>query len=94
MNIHEEVMYVDKPVEKEWHTAVYRCYDSQRKLLYVGMSMNPEFRFTYRRRQAAWWRMVDHFRTHVTWYRSRYEAQKAERAAIVAENPEWNIRYW
>lgn len=94
MNLHEEVMYVDRPMELEWRTAVYRCYDSQRKLLYVGMSMNPDLRFTNHRRRAAWWHRVDHSRTYVIWYRSRTEAQRAERVAIDAEKPEWNIRYW
>jgi predicted GIY-YIG superfamily endonuclease len=69
-------------------TCVYRFYDIDDALLYVGLSMNLEGRLAKHRRRA-WWPQV--VRQEVEWFAGREAAKAAERAAIRAENPIHNI---
>lgn len=101
MNVHKEVMCPDAswlpPTERVYvpplgRTAVYRCYDAKRRLLYVGMTADPTVRFQGHRRTASWWPLVDPTRTYILWYGSRQAARQAERALILAESPPWNER--
>ncbi|MFF1779853.1 GntR family transcriptional regulator [Streptomyces virginiae] len=66
-------------------TAVYRLYDAEERLLYVGIIMDLEQRFADHRRQKFWWHLVD--RQDVRWYDSRPEAEAVEAEAIRTENP-------
>lgn len=101
MNVHQEVMSPDEsylpPGERVYvppvgRTAVYRCYDAKRTLLYVGMTADPIVRFQRHRRTSSWWPSVDPTRTYILWYGSRQAARQAERELIVANRPPWNVR--
>jgi excinuclease UvrABC nuclease subunit len=74
-------------------TAVYRLYDTNGTLLYVGSSNNPPYRYSEHSRsplKTSWWPQVA--RKHETWYDQRTEAQQAEAEAIKTENPLHNTR--
>ena len=69
-------------------TAVYRLYDADVRLLYVGMAYSPVARWAAHARDKEWWCLVAH--KTVEWYDDRPKAAAAEIAAIQAENPPWN----
>jgi excinuclease UvrABC nuclease subunit len=68
---------------------VYRIYDSDGSLLYVGMGNNPMNRWASHAAQHAWWAEAASFR--VEWYSTRKEAADVEKAAIRDEDPKHNI---
>lgn len=70
-------------------TALYRLYDPQGSLLYVGISNNPENRFRQHRAEKSWWPQVDG--TSFEWFESRHKASQAETQAIATESPRHNI---
>lgn len=75
-------------IETEPH-ALYRFFDEDGALLYVGISVNPLGRWD-QHRAKTWWRDV---RTAtIEPCESREAALEAEMAAIRAESPEHNIR--
>ncbi|MEV5314282.1 GIY-YIG nuclease family protein [Streptomyces sp. NPDC052610] len=73
-------------------TALYRFRDAAGSLLYLGISSDPDRRETQHARDAAetWYPLVSD-RT-VTWFDSREEAEAAEKAAIAAERPRFNVK--
>jgi predicted GIY-YIG superfamily endonuclease len=64
---------------------VYRCFDGDDRLLYIGVSMSPEFRLKAHSRKAPWFGDVR--RVTVTEPMERKAAFAVERAAITAEQP-------
>jgi hypothetical protein len=72
-------------------TALYRLFDQQGVLLYIGITVNPDARFKQHATAKPWWPDVDHSRTLLTWYNTRDEAGTAELAAIRDQNPQHNI---
>lgn len=65
-------------------TAVYRLYDADDALLYVGVANRPAERWgTHANR--PWWTRVA--RTEITQYPTREEALRGEAKAIRAEHP-------
>ena len=70
-------------------TALYRHYDCEGKLLYVGISLSPASRTSQHSRSAHWFR--DIYRIDVEWYDDREKALDAERIAIKSEQPTHNI---
>ena len=70
--------------------AVYRLYDAEGQLLYVGMTGNLGVRYAEHRRDKPWWSEVA--RRSATWYPSRKEALAVERLAIRDEGPKYNKR--
>jgi Bacterial regulatory proteins, gntR family len=70
-------------------TAVYRLYDADGTLLYIGITRNIALRFAHHEIYKPWWPQV--VRKTMTWYGSRAEAIRAESAAIVSEGPLYNI---
>lgn len=70
---------------------VYRFYDHDGRLLYVGMGGSAWSRWLEHRRSKPWWREVDHARTTVQRYESRREASAAETRAIREESPRHNV---
>lgn len=71
------------------HTLLYRFYGDYGELLYVGITDCPVARWTAHACRAAWWRRAS--MVTVERYRSRKDAAGAERAAIKAELPLFNI---
>ena len=69
--------------------AVYRYWDAEGALLYIGASSCPIDRIA----QHGWAResITDVVRVGIEWFDSRSDARRAEVAAIKAEHPRWNI---
>lgn len=68
---------------------VYRFYDAEWRMIYVGISANAPIRFEQHRTVKTWWREVafircDHFLT-------RNEALRAETDWIRQERPRYNL---
>ena len=73
----------------EKRTALYRFYDDQGELLYVGITNDPWRRWRQHVLAKPWYPQVKH--QAVTWYGSEPQARKAETRAIRAERPKFNI---
>lgn len=71
-------------------TAVYRFFDHDGFLLYVGTTRNPAGRFTEHRRKT-WWRLIDPDRITLSWFDGRGSALNSESLAIAAERPVFNV---
>lgn len=69
--------------------AVYRCYDDQNALLYIGRTVDPPRRLR-EHLGKEWWRDV--VAVLVEHYPDLASACEAEACAITAEFPRWNIR--
>jgi hypothetical protein len=70
-------------------TELYRMYDADDQLLYIGVTCNKAARWHSHRRNSAWWKLVA--RKELTTYPDRSAALTAELAAIQAEKPLHNI---
>ena len=66
-------------------TALYRHYNAEGKLLYVGISLNHLARLTQHRSSAHWYE--DIVQVTIEWFATRDEAENAEQMAIIGENP-------
>lgn len=75
----------DKP------TALYRLYDSAGRLLYIGISYQPDVRFEQHSESKSWWPEVA--RREVQWFDDRPTAAAAEAIAVRTEDPEHNGTY-
>lgn len=69
-------------------TALYRLYDADDQLLYVGITNMPNVRLAAHRGRG-WWHQVA--RTEVEWYETRQPAAQAEVRAIQEEWPLYNV---
>lgn len=72
-------------------TALYRCFDADEELLYIGISKDPGARWEQHRKSSPWSRHVA-LRT-VEWFDDRTSAERAECKAIVAEGPRYNVHH-
>ncbi len=72
-------------------TALYRRFDEDDVLLYVGISDQLMERSAWHERHSAWVPFV--VRRTTEWYASRSEAEAAETAAIKAEQPLFNRQH-
>jgi predicted GIY-YIG superfamily endonuclease len=61
------------------------------ELLYIGITVDPPMRFRQHRSVKSWWDQVSDI--HLEHFDSRSELLEAERAAIEAESPKYNIAY-
>lgn len=66
-------------------TCLYRFYNGQQDLLYVGISGNVSKRCDQHRLRSEWWNDTE-FLT-VEWFDTRMQAFNAETAAIKVERP-------
>ncbi len=88
---HEGGHPIEEPADggPEGETELYRCFDAEWKLLYVGISLSAIGRLVEHRRQAKWFdRRIRHI--EVEWFPTRVAALIAERTAIQTEAPEYN----
>lgn len=69
-------------------TQLYRHYDTNGRLLYVGISLNVLNRTAAHESNTPWFLEV--VRIEIDHYPSRDEASRAERAAIRREHPKYN----
>lgn len=76
-----------EPIEGKHY--VYRLYDADMNLLYVGVTSHCWQRMLTHRYEKPWWDQVD----LIEWmqYPHRYLAFKAEWEAIGTENPRHNL---
>lgn len=72
------------------HT-LYRFFDAEGTLLYIGITGNPRARWSQHSKTKEGWRRVDTIR--VQHLDSREELEAAEKAAIKAERPLWNVAH-
>lgn len=70
-------------------TALYRHFDADGDLLYVGISVNPFARASQHRNAAEWFGEVS--RIEIEWLASKSAARKAEARAVINERPKFNI---
>ena len=73
----------------EQRTALYRFYDADERLLYVGITNDPWRRWRQHVLEKSWYPQVKH--QAVTWYDNRTAAEVAEYVAIRCEYPRFNI---
>lgn len=71
--------------------ALYRFLDTSGELLYVGVTNNPSRRFTQHGVSRDWWHEVETIRMER--HESREAVLEAERAAIIAERPRYNVKH-
>lgn len=69
-------------------TALYRLYDADGNLLYVGITGDPAERWKRHAMFMRWWGSVA--RKRIEWVPSWDEALKAERRTIQRESPRYN----
>lgn len=70
-------------------TALYRHFDPDGRLLYVGMSLSPIARLRQHIDASSWAERIATVK--VQWFATREEAHEAERDAIRAEDPAHNL---
>ncbi len=70
-------------------TTLYRFYSDADDLLYVGISERGPERWKAHRREKPWW--IDVTYTTTEHYDTRQQALDAERDAIIAEKPLYNV---
>lgn len=70
-------------------TAVYRIFNAENVLLYVGASRNVKDRLSYHSGVKRWW--SEAVRYEAEWYNTREEAEHAEAVAINTEAPLYNV---
>ena len=69
--------------------ALYRCFNSKGRLLYVGISISAARRLSDHEKKKSWFSQI--CRIEVERFRSREKALAAERKAIKTEKPIHNI---
>lgn len=75
--------------DRNGRTALYRLFDQEGGLLYIGISHKPDVRWGQHSEDKEWWPSVD--RRAVEWHDTRVDAERAESAAIKAERPMHNV---
>jgi predicted GIY-YIG superfamily endonuclease len=66
-------------------TALYRHFDAEGQLLYVGISLSAVQRLAQHKTASEWFRRIA--RVEIEWHPCRRDAEQAERRAIATENP-------
>lgn len=69
---------------------VYRFFDAEGGLLYVGMTLSYESRLSTHKSASPWWPRVA--RIELERFDTRREAMRAEFRAILGECPEFNVQ--
>lgn len=69
-------------------TTLYRAFDAEDVLLYVGVAAHWARRFAAHERYAEWFRLI--VRVELVYYETRADALAAEYEAITCEHPAYN----
>ena len=72
-------------------TALYRLYDADDQLLYIGIAADPKERWASHASDKPWWSNVT--RRDVEWISTREAAEVAEQEAIATEKPKHNSKH-
>jgi predicted GIY-YIG superfamily endonuclease len=72
-------------------TCLYRLYDAEGTLLYIGISYYPDERIHRHRSDRNWGADIDMSKNRFRWYDTRPEARAAEIKAIHDERPLHNV---
>lgn len=76
----------------ELTTDLYRLYDAEGTLLYIGISKSAMARMKQHAKEKQWWLEVRRIEIeHVLG--GRFDAEFAERRAIESERPKYNVTY-
>jgi len=70
---------------------LYRYFDRFNTLLYIGISNNSLTRFKQHIKSSIWIEFASY--SHIETYKTREEALKAEKEAILNENPLFNVNH-
>jgi len=70
-------------------TELYRHFDENNKLMYVGISLNTFTRLGQHRDHSKWFKQIKYVK--IEHYPTRQDAMTAEKTAIKTENPMFNI---
>lgn len=71
-------------------THLYRHFDQDGVLLYVGISLNAIQRLSQHRDHSSWFGSIA--RVEIKTFETREAAMEAERVTIANENPKYNVR--
>ncbi|MFJ6729416.1 GIY-YIG nuclease family protein [Streptomyces sp. NPDC091281] len=74
-----------EPAER---TALYRLYDADDRLLYVGITSNPKTRWGRHARDKHWWPEVA--RKAIEWFETRKSAERVEKIEVEEQHPKYN----
>ncbi|MFE6355895.1 GIY-YIG nuclease family protein [Streptomyces rochei] len=74
--------------EPSERTALYRLYDADDLLLYVGITHNPKRRWSAHSRDKHWW--PDVARKTIEWFETRKSAERVEKIEVEEERPRYN----
>ncbi|MFD4315042.1 GIY-YIG nuclease family protein [Streptomyces sp. NPDC058548] len=69
--------------------AIYRLFNRDSDLLYIGASKDPVYRWGSEHRHNWWWPEVVHYEWG--WFPSRAEARAVEREVLASGVPKYNI---
>lgn len=72
---------------------LYRFYDTDHRLLYVGISLNAAQRASQHKAEKSWWSDVRRMEVQPLGFVTRSEAERLEREAIRNERPLHNITH-
>lgn len=72
-------------------TQLYRHFNAHGDLLYVGISKSAFDRYMQHKYGSKWYEEIRSMT--IEYFPSRAEAEAAERRAIIAEKPLWNVTY-
>lgn len=73
----------------EMNTQLYRHFDENEGLLYVGISLSTFNRLSQHKDHSGWFKKIKN--VTIEHFETREEAMAAERKAIKSENPKFNI---
>jgi hypothetical protein len=71
----------DRPAKEGVPTALYRHFDDEGRLLYVGISLSPTYRLSQHRVSSSWFVRIS--RISVEWFHNRDTALEALQAGQI-----------
>jgi predicted GIY-YIG superfamily endonuclease len=86
----EAVTDDERELQRTYRCGLYRFYDANRALLYVGISRNLADRWNWHRCKTAWYSRARY--VALSFYPQREDAFRSEAAAIRTQNPLFNTQ--
>jgi hypothetical protein len=85
----EAVTAEERELSRQYDCGLYRFYDANQVLLYVGISRNFPDRWNWHRCKTEWYSRARFVTT--SFYPTRRDAFRAEASTIRAQNPLFNV---